>query len=212
MAYMQIVVFGANGKVGSLVVEKLLNDGHFVRAFVHSGSQLPKHKNLQILKGDVKDVESVNNALDGANAVISALGSWGTPTKDIVSTGIRSIILAMQAHNITRVISLTGSGARDLYDKPSLLDRMSCWAIRIAARKIVDDGESHIAQLRKTKLAWTVIRSPLMKNSSRQRSFILSKKSPPPWAAIVRDDVASAMVELVTNNEWRQAAPYIRQP
>jgi len=208
---MQVVVFGANGKVGSKIVQKLLNDGHFVRAFVHSESHLTKNPKLQIIQGDIHDAKKVADALDGGNAVISALGSWGTSSKDIVSSGMISIIPGMKTHGITRIVSLTGSGARDSLDHPGLLERINRWIIRIVARKVFDDGEKHIALLRKSKLDWTVVRSPAMRESTRNNGFQLSKKSPSPWASIVRDEVANAVVDLVANKEWRQAAPYIRQ-
>jgi putative NADH-flavin reductase len=208
---MQVVVFGASGKVGSLVVRKLLDDGHNVRAFVHSESRFAKNPRLQNIQVDIHDSKAVIKAIDGAQAVISALGSWGTESKDVLSAGMRTIIPAMQAAKITRIISLTGSGARFKADKPNLLNRLSNWSIRTVAHQVVDDGEQHIILLQKSKLAWTVIRSPLMRDASKHRTFMLSRKSPPPWSSIVRDEVASAMVELISNKEWRQAAPYIRQ-
>lgn len=212
ISIMRITVFGASGKVGRLVVDKLLRDGHYVRAFVHSNSHLRNHKRLQVISGDIHDKAAVSKAIEGADAVISALGSWGTPSKDIVSTGTKNIIPAMKKHKIRRIVSLTGSGAKDDGEKLSLLDMLSRYAVRVFARKVFDDGEQHIALLRASKLDWTVVRSPLMRESSRRREYVLSRRSPLPWATIVRDDVASAMVELVGGKEWRQTAPFIKRP
>lgn len=208
---MHIVVFGANGKVGTLVVQKLLKDGHNVRAFVHSNTLTNSHKNLEVIEGDVHDATHVRSAVGGTDAVMSALGSWGTTSKDILTAAMRTIVPAMQETGISRIVSLTGSGARDSVDKPNSIDRLNRFAIRLAASKILEDGESHIALLRKSGLSWTVIRSPAMRSSVKVPSYRLSTKAPLPWETIARDEVANAMVELITNKEWLKASPFIRK-
>lgn len=42
---------------------------------------------------------------------MSALGSWGTESKDILSSVIVNIIKAMKAEKVSRIISLTGTDA-----------------------------------------------------------------------------------------------------
>ena len=207
---MKIIVFGANGRVGSKIVTKLLDDGHSVTAFVHSDDYSEKHQNLTVIKGDIHDTKAVHEAIVGCDAVVSALGSWNTATKDIQVEGMKNIIPAMKTNNIDRIISLTGSGARDSTDKHNLFATLNRLAILIVAKKVFKDGEDHIALLRESNLAWTVVRSPAMVESKKS-SFILSKNPPSPWATIIRDDVAEAMKELVSNRLWLQSSPFIRR-
>lgn len=207
--YMKIVVFGANGKIGSLIVKRLLADGHTVRAFVHSNSTLKEHKNLEIVQGDVHDAGQVSAALEGYEIVISALGSWGTASKDILSSAMLSIIPVMQRKSMKRIISLTGSGARDSQDSLTLMERLSRGLILLAAHKILEDGEKHLALLRESNLDWTVVRSPGMRNGSSS-SYVFSRKSPAPWATITRNAVAISMVDQINDTAWIQAAPHIR--
>lgn len=207
---MRVLVFGANGRVGSKVVARLLRDNHQVRAFVHSGVNLPTDHNLQVIEGDVHDSQSVSDALKDQQAVISALGSWGTESKDILSSAMQNIVPAMQKASIQRIISVTGSGAIALGDRPSLIDKLNRGLIRLAASKILEDGESHIAILAASNLDWTVIRSPAMHNST-SRLYTLSNHAPAPWARISRDAVADAMVDLISDAAWLQAAPHITQ-
>ena len=75
---MNILIFGANGNIGTRVVFSLLNDGHNVKAFVHGTSQLPEHELLTTITGDVRNADDVESALSGVDVVISTLGSWGT--------------------------------------------------------------------------------------------------------------------------------------
>ena len=78
---MQITIFGANGKVGSLVVEMALQKGLHVVAFSHGKSLFTPSDNLRIVQGDVYNAADVSSALSGSDVVVSTLGSWGTPKK-----------------------------------------------------------------------------------------------------------------------------------
>lgn len=207
---MNVVVFGANGKVGRKVVANLLKDGHNVRAFIHSHSSIAPNPKLKFIEGDIHEPGDVESAVKGADAVISALGSWGTKSKDIVSSGTANIIPAMKKHGVKRVISVTGAGARDSTDKPSLIDKLSRPLLFIAAAKILRDGEDHIAQLRASGLDWTVVRSPVMRETGKT-GYKLSSVSPLPWETINRNDVAKAMAQLATNENCAQIAPFIKR-
>lgn len=207
---MRVVVFGASGKVGTRVVQKLVADGHSVRAFTRS-APLSAHDNVEIFEGDVHNPKQVAAAIKDVDVVVSTLGSWGTPSKDILTSAMRAIIPAMQKNNVRRVVSLTGSGARDIADHPSIADRCNRLAIRMVAGKILRDGEQHLALLRDSGLDWTVVRSPAMRTTSKRLGYTLSRKSPAPWATIAREDVASAIVALISTNEWAKSAPFIRK-
>lgn len=206
---MHIVVFGANGKVGSLVVTQLLAGGHDVRAFIHGASSLPSHPHLTLMQGDIYSSTDVATAISGMDAVISALGSWGTPQKDILHVGMQHIIPAMHTHTITRIISLTGAEARATGDKRGIIHNLMHLFLSITAGKILTDGESHIAQLEASSLDWTVIRSPIMRDTGDSRAYTLGLKRPLPWQTIPRTAVATAMTEELQVNAWMKRAPFI---
>lgn len=86
---MKIVVFGANGKVGSMVTELLLSEDHQVTGFVRGQNRLLNHPSLKITKGDIFNKEQVVDAILEKDAVISCLGSWGTKSKDILTTAMK---------------------------------------------------------------------------------------------------------------------------
>lgn len=206
---MHITVFGANGRVGSLVVAEALRRGHRVRAFTHRQSALAPHENLEIRQGDIYDASAVAAALDGAEAVISALGSWGTPKKDVLSAGMQAIVPAMTEQGIRRIISLTGHDARHSVDALGLIHRFSHFLLNILAPKILADGETHLQLLEASELDFTVVRSPVMNNLGDPEACQLTAKRPLPWATINRTSVAHTMVELVGTAEYTRQAPYI---
>jgi putative NADH-flavin reductase len=205
---MHITVFGGSGKVGRLVVARLLEDGHRITVFVHSNAPFGNNVNLNIIKGDVRNAADVTKALQGSEAVISTLGSWGTKSKDIVSTGMKRIIPVMEADGIRRIISLTGSGAQAPGERSSRLDRLGRPAVELIAGKILADSEDHIKRLADSSLDWTIIRSPVMRGFGKQ-DYHLSLKAPAPWATVHRDAVANALVEQLDSHDFIRSAPYI---
>lgn len=206
---MQITVFGATGKVGRLVVSEALSRGHDVVAFVHSSSNFTKNKHLRIVNGDVYNPEAVAEAIQGSSAVISALGSWGTPNKDILKKGIENIIPTMENYKVSRIVSLTGHGANAPGDKFDPLHIVSRWMLVLLAPRILHDGEDHIKQLMASKLDWTVIRSSLMVERGNPDKSTLTLKRPLPLAMIHRKAVATSLVDLAGNIDFNKQAPFI---
>lgn len=206
----QVTVFGANGRVGCLVVDELLRRHYDVVAFVHSSSNLPNNSHLSIVRGDIYDAEAVDQALIGSSAVISALGSWGATKKDILSVGMTHIISSMQQRGITKVVSLTGAEARIDSDPIGLIHRVAHVMLGIVAGKVLRDGEQHIALLTQSQLDWTVIRSPIMSiQKSELLGYTLTMKRPLPWSRIGRHFVVMAVVDALSDQTWQQKAPFI---
>ena len=81
-------MFGATGKIGRHVVDQLLAAGHDVTAYVRNPAKLtadPPEPHRH--RGELADPLAIATAVDGADAVISALGPRsnagpGTPVAD----------------------------------------------------------------------------------------------------------------------------------
>lgn len=207
----QVTVFGANGKVGSLVVVELLKRDYDVVAFVHNKSHLPDSPHLKLFRGDIYNANSVDEALVGSSIVVSALGSWGTPKKDILTVGMSNIIPSMQRRGISRIVSLTGAEARASGDHLGVIHRLMHLLLGIVAGKVLADGERHVTQLENSQLDWTVIRSPIMApNTSKElTAYRLTMKRPMPWVIINRRRVVLSIVDAVDNQDWNRQAPFV---
>lgn len=207
---MKIIVFGANGRVGTKVVYELLARGYDVRAFVRGHHSFESSRHLEVIQGDIYDARAVRAAIDGCDAVISALGSWGTPKKDILSTAMKHIVPAMHSLGVSRIISLTGQDARDVHDNPSWFQKMFHWFLLRVAKQILEDGEAHIRELRESSLNWTVLRSPIM-NSRGHVNYVLSAALPYPWVTIHRQSVAIAMVDQLEDASFIGTSPFLHR-
>lgn len=211
MKILTVTVFGASGKVGRLVVENLLARGYEVKAFVYSSSPFELSDKLQVVRGDIHKSNDVSSVLDGSDAVISCLGSWGTKHKDVLASAMKNIIPAMEKHNIKRIISLTGSAASLPNERLRLIDKLNRFLLNVVGHKILLDGESHLLQLAESNLDWTVIRSPVMK-SRPKTNYCLQQIAPSPFATISRTAVAKSIVEQLDSTDFIKSAPHINNP
>ncbi len=205
---MKLTVFGASGKVGRRLVAQALSRGHEVTAFVHHNNPFTQTDNLHLVSGDVTDSNSVYGAVQGSNAVISVLGSWHTPSKTVLTNGMKAIVPAMEALGIKRLITLTGSGAFYSQDRPTTTDKFGHWLFARVAPKILADGEAHLRLLEASQLAWTCIRSPVM-TPGKQTNYKLKDNLPSLLASVSRDTVVQSLLDQLEDANHITKAPIV---
>src|SRR3979411_2163046 len=101
---MNLVVLGATGRTGSLVVEQALAAGHTVTALVRSPEKLATgNANLRVVTGQATETSAVASALEGADAVSSTLGGKGS----VIADSTRAIVAAARETGVNRVVVLS---------------------------------------------------------------------------------------------------------
>ena len=108
---MDLVIFGANGPTGRQVVKQALAAGHSVTAVTRKPSEYPiAAPLLRVFSADVTDRSSVDEALVGADAVISTYGvPYSTGKITVYSEGITNIIGSMRHHGLTRLVCVSST-------------------------------------------------------------------------------------------------------
>ena len=203
---MNIALLGASGHVGRQLCAELLKRGHTVTAFVHSNTQaLSESPRLHIVVGDVRDAQDVKKAIQNTDVVISTLGSWGTPTKDIVSTATKHLLPLLGAR---RYISVTGAGARLPNEKLSTSGIVNRLFLQIIAQPVLHDADEHLRLLTSSHCSWTAFRAPVM-TSKKRNTYTLRTYSPAPWQTVPRAAVVQALADSVEKNTSPRSAPYI---
>ncbi len=103
------LVTGGGGFLGSSIVRMLLDKGIAVRSLQRSDSPELKKLGVEIIRGDISDLDTVINAAEGCYVIFhvaAKAGVWG----DYVDyyqcnvTGTKNIIAACQTHNIQKLI------------------------------------------------------------------------------------------------------------
>lgn len=110
-----LLIVGATGGTGRQLVEQALERGHTVTALARDPSALRvEHPRLTVIRGNVLDYRSVEAAVRGQDAVVSALGHkrFFGPTR-ILSEGTRNVLRAMETHRVQRFVCETALGIGD---------------------------------------------------------------------------------------------------
>jgi uncharacterized protein YbjT (DUF2867 family) len=109
---MKVLVFGATGKTGALVVESALGKGHEVTVMVRDAGKY-KTTGASVLAGDATKPEDVFKAMQGQEGVIDTIGGT-TPFKKthLESASAHNIVQAMRKEGARRlvVVSMMGIG------------------------------------------------------------------------------------------------------
>lgn len=110
---MKLVIFGANGKTGRILTRRAVEDGHEVTAFTRHPETFPvSGDRLVVVGGDVFDLEAVDAAVAGQEAVLSSLGvPYSRKPIHIYSKGIANILQAMRQQGVRRLVCVSSSAA-----------------------------------------------------------------------------------------------------
>ncbi len=96
---MTVLVVGATGSIGRLVVEEALRQGHAARALVRNADKarrLPAA--VEVTIGDVTRPDTLHDAVNGVDAIVLTLGSDGqgkVGAEAIDYGGVRNVLVAL---------------------------------------------------------------------------------------------------------------------
>ena len=208
---MRVVVFGSTGRIGSIAARLAADAGHDVVGFVRTESPaaaraVPK---MRTFVGSILDPKQVGEAIHGAEAVIAALGPRenSRDAADALETGMRHIVSAMEEHRVARLIALSGAGISIPGEEKPALDRLMSRLVRVAARHVVGAKQREFDVVATTGLVWTALRPPLV-HDGPVAGYRFSLRLEP-GARVTRGDVAAALVDHLTEEQFVRAAPFV---
>jgi len=206
---MNIAVIAASGRSGKVFVELALAAGHSIRAGVYKNNNLQPHPQLTIIECDATNQQDLLNLIKDQEVVVSFIGHVKGSPNHVQTDAMRALYTAMQSKNITRLITLTGTGVRFPGDKITLLDRVLNVSISIIDPARIQDGKDHVAFLQQTNLDWTVLRVLKLQNV-KPHPFSLKQNGPTKWF-VGREEVAQAVLQTIEQGTFVRQAPIISE-
>lgn len=154
---MKVILFGATGYIGRLVVKELLKEDHKVTAFARNPSKLNlKNNKLTYSAGNALNQNDVFEAVKGHDVVVIALGA-GMSRKSIVrSQGTLNIINAMKAQGIRRLICQSTLGAHESWSNLNFWWKYVMFGALL--KPVFKDHELQESHVLASGLDWTIIR------------------------------------------------------
>lgn len=155
---MKIVIFGASGKTGKLIVNSCLENGHQVVAYVRNENSIEqKHDNLQIVVGQLNEIDKLHLAILGADACISTLGGNSLTRHAIEFTqGIANIVQVMVDEKVSRFIYMSSLGVGE--SKRLMTPAVRFLLAELMLRVPLADHALNETIIKASKLDWTVVR------------------------------------------------------
>jgi putative NADH-flavin reductase len=203
----KIIVFGATGGTGRLVVQQALQEGHRVTVVVRNPDSFTnRHDRLAILKSDVFQPHSFEKAVAGKDVVVCCLGIQKREPTTVYSEGVSNIIKAMETHSVKRIICLS-AGAVIVPPKASYLTK---FFIKNILQKLFAHLYSDMLIMEKiveaTHLNYTIIRAPWLRDTrhtGKYRTAINEHLSNP--TKISRADLADYIVTHLSDEKTFKA-------
>jgi len=236
---LKILIVGASGATGRLLVEQLLKREQKVKIIVRSDESLPEsvknHKNLEIIKAtlldlsdseiqqQVKDIDAIASCL-GHN--ITLKGMFGHPRK-LVTDATRRLCEAIKANSSDKkvkfvLMNTAGNVNRDLYEPISFGQKLVVGLIRLLLPPHSDNEKAsdylriEIGQDDDT-IEWSAVRPDGLTNEDEVTEYEV-------YPSPIRDTIFNAgktsrintghfMADLITNsnvwNKWKGQMPVI---
>ena len=187
---MKLVVFGATGRTGRLVVTQGLERGHVVTAFARStpaeGSLGPVER---MVTADARNAAAVASALRDVEAVISAMGPKGPDPGSVYSEAIGSLVRAMSQADARRLV--ISANSRVLDDD----------ALEEPFAAVSREHREALATLRASDLDWTVVSTPMLTEEDPSGTYAAVVGARAPGGSIARADFAAALLDALENDE-----------
>jgi uncharacterized protein YbjT (DUF2867 family) len=161
---MKVVVFGASGKTGSLLVQQALNTGHEITAYVRTPESIKhRHPKLRVIEGKLNEMDKLKEAITGADACISLLGGGSAlkRSKEFVE-GINNIVTTMEQEEVPRFIYMSSIGAGD--SRLILSTFIRFLIVNIMLRIPLADHNANEKHIKASKLSWTIVRPAALTN------------------------------------------------
>ena len=201
---MKIAIFGATGGTGQRLIYQALEKRYSIVAIVRSPQSIRlEHRNLHIHQGDVLDRKSFEAALEGQDAVLSAVGLGNmlhnrTPGA-IFSVGTNNILAAMKDCGIKRFIGVSASGVQESDHDPLLLK----YIIRPWLRDVLTDMRAMETIIQASELDWTIVRPTLLNNGPYTGIYrLLRDHILPHGRQVARADLADFMLKQLLGDEY----------
>jgi putative NADH-flavin reductase len=225
---MRVAILGGSGGIGGHLLTWALESGHEVMALARdpaalagkypadtaaaalggrsAAGQAGTAADLTLVTGDATDASAVQATVDGADAVLSALGPRGTKTPGLLGTAAANLVTAMEKTGARRVICVSAAGPF-IGDDPDMGRLIKLILPRVFATPFADTREME-AVIGATSLDWTMVRaSRLTDKPGTGRYRVRPDYTPAGGGKIARADVAHFIEAALTEGSWLRARP-----
>jgi putative NADH-flavin reductase len=211
---MKLTIVAATGGVGRQLLDQAVAVGHDVTAVARNPDRLTRQVRTVTADLGAANLDALERALAGADAVVSGLGPHSNADAGIAAAGTRSIVAAMQATSVRRLVVVSaapvGTVASPGNPNPPKHDPgdgffMRHLFSRVAATmfgKVYEDLAQMEDILRESGLDWTIVRPPQLTDKPLTGAYRTAvDRNVPHGFSVSRADVAQLMLRVLEQPE-----------
>ena len=200
----RLLVIGATGGTGQQIVMQALERGLEVTALARDPAKVRvSHPKLRVVRGDVLDPASLDAAVAGQDAVLSALGHRRlfSPSR-VQSDGTRNVLHAMSKHGVQRFVCETSLGLGNSVGRMGLPSTLVFLPLFLAI--YFWDKARQEQVIAASDRQWVIVRPGILTNGEKRGtyrhgvntgSYILPGR-------VSRADVADFMLNQLTDDTY----------
>lgn len=203
---MKIALFGASGRTGKEIMLQSLIKGYQVQALVRRIDSIDlRNEKLSLVEGDVLDAAAVEKVIDGADAVMVAIGARSAKEAQVHSLGTRHIVDAMQKRGLKRIIVVSSAGLFGSKDSNFIF---GCIIRPIFLRKIFEAKLKELEILEQSALEWILVRPAGLIDGQKTGKYHITEDRPT-GKNITCADVAEFMLGQLNGSKYIRKMPII---
>ena len=215
----KILLLGATGRTGELILNYALEKGYAITALVRNPSKLTLTSvQLTIVEGSPTNLEDIEKAMVGCDIVISALspvdkGAVFTFKKllvpNILEIAMQNIIQSMDKLGKKRIITISSIGAGDSY-------QYTPWYVKLLIKytnfKVIFEGHNRQeALLMNADLDWTITRPAGLTDDTHLKQLVVSYNKMPSPFKISRKQLARYIVDCIDDKASIKTTPMLSE-
>lgn len=215
----RILLYGATGRTGGLVLDYALKQGYAVTALVRSPTKLAlKNDNLTVIQGLPTSITDVRKAMRGCDAVISTLSALSDTdafslkkiaASHTMETAMRHTITCMKEYGLKKIVTLSSIGAGDSWPYAPWYMRLM---IKLTNFKITfADHAGQESLLMQSNLDWVIARPVSLNDNETMKQLQVSYNKTPSPFSISRKQLAQFMVTCLETSDFVHKAPLLSE-
>jgi putative NADH-flavin reductase len=208
---MNLIIFGASGQLGKILVKQALERGHQVTAFARRPEDLAlQSPRLALARGDVLDGASLLAALADQEAAISVLGIRRGAGGLLLAEGMANLVQACQAAGVKRFICLSSLGVGPSRGRLGWLHRTVFAPLLLRTR--LAELEVLEGYIRASALDWTIVQTGRLAGGRRSGRYrvCLSVEDRGGIPHISSEDVASFLLDELESSQFPRQTVGVR--
>lgn len=209
---MRLTLIGATGGVGTQLLQAAREAGHEVTALVRDPERMPADGDVTLVTGDIRDGDAVLRAVQGAEAVLWAVGATRNSADQppIFEAGARNLVDAMHRSGVRRLVALSGAGITLTGERKPLGGRVMGLIVRVVARNVYEAKRREYEVFAGSDLDWTLVRPPRVVEGPPTGRVVIGDRLA--GTQVTQGDLAAAMLQQLDDSAHLRAAPFVSTP